>query len=137
MNLVILSGNICKDNELKQTTSNISVLQNTLAVKNDYKNAKGEYESQFINYVAYKNNAEFLNKYTAKGNRVVLRGRWNTRNYENKEGKKVYVNEMVVDAVEILSFKKQETKEAPKKEEYDPFQDFADEKPLEDEELPF
>ena len=105
MNVVLLSGNLCKDNELKYTTSNIAVLQNTIAVKNEYKNKDGNYDSQFINFVAYRNNAEFLNKYTNKGSKILLEGRWNKRNYENKEGKKVYIDEMLVDRVELLGNK--------------------------------
>ena len=105
MNVVMLTGNICKDNELRVTTSNINVLQNTIAVRNDYKNKEGEYDSQFINFVAYRNNAEFLNKYTNKGSKILLEGRWNKRNYENKEGKKVYIDEMLVDRVELLGNK--------------------------------
>ena len=142
MNVVMLTGNICKDNELRVTTSNINVLQNTIAVKNDYKNKEGEYDSQFINFVAYRNNAEFLNKYTQKGSKVLLEGKWNTRTYDNKEGNKVYVNEMVVDKVELLGNKPTEKKQEPKPEETkkeNPYKEFADENEVELQnfELPF
>ena len=141
MNVVLLSGNLCKDNELKYTTSNIAVLQNTIAVKNDYKNKEGEYDSQFINFVAYINNAEFLNKYTQKGSKVMLEGKWNTITYDNKEGNKVYVNEMIVDKVELIGSKPTEKKQEPKPEEQqtNPYKEFADENEVELQnfELPF
>ena len=140
MNVVMLTGNICKDNELRVTTSNINVLQNTIAVRNDYKNKEGEYDSQFISFVAYRNNAEFLNKYTQKGSKVLLEGKWNTRTYDNKEGNKVYVNEMVVDKVELLGNKPTEKKQEPKPEETkkeNPYQEFANEVEITESDLPF
>lgn len=105
MNKVILSGNLCKDVELKYTTSNTAVSSNTIAVKNDFKNAKGEYESQFINFVVYRNNAEFLNKYAAKGSKVLLEGRLNNRSYDKQDGTKAYITEVVVERVELLGNK--------------------------------
>ena len=140
MNVILLTGRLVKDNELKTTTSNINVLQNTIAVKNDYKNKEGEYDSQFINFVAYRNNAEFLNKYTQKGSKVLLQGKWNTRTYDNKEGNKVYINEMIVDKVELIGSKPTEKKQEPKPEETkkeNPYQEFADEVEIPDDMLPF
>ena len=114
MNRIVLSGNVCKDIELRNTTSGIEVVSNSVAVKRNYKNQKGEYDTDFINFVAYKNNAEYLNKYAKKGTKVLLEGRINTRNYENEEKKKVYVTEMIVERIELLSFdnpkKNEETK---------------------------
>lgn len=109
MNNVILSGNICKDIEVKYTQSNnVEVVSNTIAVRNDYKNANGEYESQFINFVAYKNNALFISKYASKGSKILLEGRINTRNYEKEDGTKVYVTEVIADKFELLDKKKKE-----------------------------
>lgn len=113
MNKVLLSGNICKDIEIKYTqTNNVAVVSNTIAVRNDYKNANGEYESQFINFVAYKNNAEFISKYAAKGSKILIEGRINTRNYEKDDGTKVYVTEVIVDKFELIGKKKEEHGEA-------------------------
>lgn len=109
MNKVILSGNICKDIEVKYTQSNnVEVVSNTIAVRNDYKNANGEYESQFINFVAYKNNAVFISKYASKGSKILIEGRINTRNYEKEDGTKVYVTEVIADKFELLDKKKKE-----------------------------
>lgn len=129
MNKVILSGNLCKDIDLRYTTSNVPVLQNTVAVRNDFKNTKGEYESQFINFVAYRNNAEFLSKYANKGIKVLIEGRLNTRSYDDKDGNKRYVTEVIVDKVELLGTKKETTEqpvEQPTQPEADPFAAFGE-----------
>ena len=135
MNKIILSGNLCQDMTLKYTPNNVAVLNNTIAVRNNYKNANGEYESQFINIVAYKNNAEFLNKYGIKGCKILIEGRLQTRNYTNSEGKKIYVTEAVVDSIEFLETRKD--KSASKEEEKDPFETFGKSIEVNDEELPF
>ena len=142
MNKVILTGNLCRDNEIKILTNNISVLQNTIAVRNDYKNSKGEYESQFINVVAYRNNADFINKYTTKGSKILIEGKLNFRSYENKQNQKVYVTDVIVERVELIGTKKLETNESsiePKENtvDEDPFKEFGNEVALSDEDLPF
>ena len=142
MNKVILTGNLCRDNEIKILTNNISVLQNTIAVRNDYKNSEGEYESQFINIVAYRNNAEFINKYTTKGSKILIEGKLNCRSYENKQNQKVYVTDVIVERIELIGTKKLETNEnsIETKEnavDEDPFKEFGNEVALSDEDLPF
>ena len=134
MNKVILSGNLCKDIELRYTTANTPVVNNTIAVRNDFKNAQGEYESQFLNFVAYRKNAEFLNKYAAKGTKVLLEGRLSNRSYDKQDGTKVYITEVIVDRIELLGSKpKEEQKpvEQPKLEE-DPFAAFGNSAHIED-----
>lgn len=142
MNKVILTGNLCKDNDIKILTNNISVLQNTIAVRNEYKNSKGEYDSQFINFVAYRNNADFINKYTTKGSKILIEGKLNCRSYENKQNQKVYVTDVIVERVELIGTKKSETTErsVETKEntvDEDPFKEFGNEVALSDEDLPF
>ena len=130
MNKVILNGNLCKDIELKYTSNNTAVVSNTIAVKNDFKNAKGEYESQFINFVVYRNNAEFLNKYASKGTKVLLEGRLNNRSYDRQDGTKAYITEVVVERIELLGSpaksgqNAENTQKSPVKEE-DPFSAFG------------
>ena len=108
MNKVALSGNLCKDIELKTTSSGKASLNNTIAVKRDYKNAEGEYESDFINLVFWGNQAEYVDKYLSKGSRINVVGRIQTRNYENNNGDKVYVTEVVVENVEGIGTTKKE-----------------------------
>ncbi len=127
MNKVILNGNLCKDIELRYTTTNTPVVSNTIAVRNDFKNAKGEYESQFINFVAYRKNAEFLNKYATKGTKVLLEGRLSNRSYDKQDGTKAYITEVIVDRFELLGSKPKEEQKPvvqPKLEE-DPFATFG------------
>lgn len=114
MNKVIVSGNLCKDVEVKYTTSNIPVVQNTIAIRNDYKNANGEYDSQFVSFVAWKHNAQFLQKYTKKGQKILLEGKLITRNYDDKDGIKRYVTEINVEKVELLGYKKEDEQEPNK-----------------------
>lgn len=106
MNKVILIGNNTKDIELRQTTSGTSVAEFSIAVKRTFK-TNGEYESDFFNCIAYNKLAETISKYVKKGDRIGVEGRLQTRNYTNREGKKVYVTEIVVENVEFLQTKKQ------------------------------
>lgn len=120
MNKVIIIGRNVKDVELKQTTSGTSAVEFTIAVKRAFKNANGQNESDFVNCVAFNKTAELISKYVKKGDQVGVEGRIQTRNYTNREGKKVYVTEIVVENVEFLQSKKQDE---PKFEELDPDDD--------------
>ena len=137
MNKVILSGNICRDIELKCTTNNIAVVMNTIAVRNDYKNKDGKYDSQFINFVAYRNNAEYLNKYATEGSKILLEGKWNNRNYKRQDNTTVYVNEVIVEHIELLNSVKSTEISEKSTEIEDPFKDFGEEIEIRDEDLPF
>ena len=111
MNLVVLSGNLCKDIELNQTQSGVSFLRNTVAVRRDFKE-NGEYVSDFIDIVAWRNQAEYLDKFASKGSKVELKGRWETRKYQTADGSTRTVHECVVDSISILSeLKKNEDSE--------------------------
>ena len=143
MNKVILSGNICKDVELKYTTNNVAVLMNTIAVKNDYKNKDNKYDSQFINFVAYRNTAEFINKYATKGTKILVEGKWNNRKYTRQDGATVYISEMLVEKVELLSSAKATQNSAnntvnfAEKVSDDPFKEFGEEIVINESDLPF
>lgn len=127
MNKVILSGNLCKEIELRFTTSQLAVLQNTVAVKNDFKNANGEYESEFINIVVWRKTAEFLSKYASKGSKVLVEGRLTNRSYEKQDGTKGYVTEVVAEKVELLGNRKEEPEKEVKESSSDPFTEFGQE----------
>ena len=147
MNKVILTGNLVKNIELKYTESNKAVLQNTIAAKNDFRNANGEYESQFINIEVWNKTAEFLSKYAGKGSKVLVEGKIVTRNYTAQDGTKRYVTNVVVEKVELLDTKKQDTtpKETKVQEQQrvlnevvnDPFEEYAKNNPIDDSDLPF
>jgi single-strand DNA-binding protein len=108
INRVILVGRLTKDPELRYTPSGVAVATFTLAVNRPFKNQQNETEADFINIVAWRQLAELCANYLKKGSQTALEGRLQTRSYENKEGKKVYVTEVVADNVQFLSPKKDE-----------------------------
>lgn len=136
MNKVVIIGRNTRDVELKQTSSGTAVAEFSIAVKRSFK-TNGQYESDFFDCVAYGKTAELISQYVKKGDMVGIDGRLQTRNYTNKEGRKVYVTEIIVENVEFLSTKKQETVEAPKFEETDPFANARWEEVKTDDDLPF
>ena len=114
MNKVCLNGRLTKDIDLRYTQNNVAVASFTLAVQRKFKNSNGDYESDFINCIAYKKMAELMNEYVKKGDLIGIEGRIQTRSYENQEGKKVYVTEIIVENVEFLATKKKEYEKDPK-----------------------
>ena len=143
MNKVILIGKLTKDIELRYSQSNVAIAQFNLAVKRDFKNSNEEYETDFINCVAYKNSAELLDKYCSKGSLIAIEGRIQTRNYDGKDGKKIYVTEVITSNIQFLNNKKETTPvEKIEKKEEDHYTDLgnsinADEIILTSEDLPF
>lgn len=106
MNKVVLIGRITKDVELKTLQSGKSVASFTLAVNRDYKNAEGNYDADFINCVAFGQQAETISKFVHKGDKFGVDGKLNTRTYEKQDGSKVYVTEVIVNGFEFLEGKK-------------------------------
>lgn len=102
MNKVLLIGNLTKSVEIRYTQTGIAVANFTLAVKRETKNE----ETDFINCIAYNKTAELISKYLDKGSKVSVDGRIQTGSYENKEGKKIYTTDVIVDKVEFLNSKK-------------------------------
>ena len=105
MNNVSLVGRLTRDPELKYTSNGKAVANFNIAVNRPFKNANGEQEADFINGQVWGKPAENLANYMKKGNQIGLTGRINTRNYENSEGKRVYVTEVVADNVQFLESK--------------------------------
>ena len=104
MNKVILKGNICEDIVIRKAVVNdqgVSVVQNTIAVKND-RPINGEYKSQFFNFEIWRQGAEYLAKYATKGSSILIEGTLNNNNYTDKNGNKVYKNYIKVEKVELL-----------------------------------
>ena len=102
INNVVLAGRLTRDPELKYTTSGTAVATFTLAVTRDFSNASGEKESDFINCVVWRKSAETLANYVKKGHLIDVIGRIQTRNYENQQGQKVYVTEVLVEQFHFL-----------------------------------
>ncbi|OCX40590.1 single-stranded DNA-binding protein [Staphylococcus haemolyticus] len=102
INRVILVGRLTKDPEYRQTPSGVSVATFTLAVNRSFTNSQGEREADFINVVVFRKQAENVNKYLSKGSLAGVDGRIQSRNYENNEGRRVFVTEVVADSVQFL-----------------------------------
>ena len=101
INRVVLVGRLTKDPDLRRTTTGTSVNSFTVAVDNRVK-AGGERSASFINCTAFGATAENMAKYTRKGSLLGVEGRLQQRTYENKEGKKISVIEVVADSVQFL-----------------------------------
>lgn len=105
LNKVILIGRITKDVELRRTNSGTAVVSFTLAVNNRFVQKDGNESTDFISCVAWSNTAEIMEKYVKKGMLLAVEGRIQTRTYDNKEGNKVYVTEVVCNGVTMLESK--------------------------------
>lgn len=106
INNVVLTGRLTKDIDLKYTKSGTAVGSFSVAVERDFKNAQGERETDFINCVIWRKSAENLAKFSRKGSLIGLEGKIQTRNYENNQGQRVYVTEVVADNFSLLESKK-------------------------------
>lgn len=102
INNVVLVGRMTREVELRYTPSNIAVATFTLAVNRDYKSENGEREADFINVVLWRQAAENLANWTKKGSLVGVTGRIQTRNYDNQQGQRVYVTEVVAERFQLL-----------------------------------
>ena len=160
MNKAILIGRLTKDPELRTTPTGRNVCQFSVAVSRNFTNANGEREADFINCVVWDKQAENLVKYQKKGNQIAVEGRIQTRNYDDKDGKKVYVTEILASNISFLDSKGTNTSsndfnslpEPPREDsvsssnmnnmetvsvDKDPFEAFGDSIEISDNDLPF
>lgn len=108
LNKAILTGRLTTKPELKTTTSGVSVTQFSLAVQRNFKNSNGNYDADFINIVAWRNQAEFASKFFDKGNLMTVVGSIQTRSYEDKNGNKRTATEVVAEEVLFAESKNSE-----------------------------
>ena len=104
MNRVVLVGRLTKDPVLRKTANGASVTSFTLACTRRYKQ-EGQPDADFINTVVWNKTADSVSQYTHKGSLVGVEGRIQTRSYDDKDGKRVYVTEVVADSVQFLESK--------------------------------
>jgi len=102
LNRVILIGRLTRDPELRYTPAGVAVAQFTLAVDRPFSKDQGEREADFIPIVVWRQQAETCANYLRKGRLAAVEGRMQVRNYENNEGRRVYVTEVVADNVRFL-----------------------------------
>ena len=106
LNKVILMGRLTRDPELRTTPQGVSVCTFSVAVDRGYVRQGEERQADFINVVAWRSTAEFVSKYFIKGQMIAVVGRIQTRNYDDKDGKKVYVTEVVADEISFADSKR-------------------------------
>jgi single-strand DNA-binding protein len=144
LNRTILVGRLTKDPELRYTPSGVAVTQFTLAVDRPFTGQGGEREADYIPIVTWKQLAETCANHLKKGRLTAVEGRIQVRNYENNEGRRIYVTEVVADNVRFLDSgngdnprRSNNQSPPPRNNNQDPFHD--DGKPIDigDEGLPF
>lgn len=109
MNKIILVGRMTKDIEIRYTQNQKEVGSFDLAVNRNYKNANGEYDTDFFKCIAWGNLAKTIQTYTSKGSQIAIEGRVENRKYQAQDGTNRYVTEVVVEEVHLIDFKKNET----------------------------
>ena len=132
MNKASLIGRLTKDPDFNTTANGISVCSFSLAISRKYANANGEKETDFINIVAWRNNADICKRFLKKGSQVAITGTIQTRTYDAADGTKRTVTEVVADEVEFIGTKSatgaqdvetQSTDEKPKVSRLEPVND--------------
>lgn len=109
LNVVALVGRLTRDPQLKRTAQGDAVTSFTLAVNRNYTTKDGQQQADFINCVVWRKLAENVERYCSKGSLVGVEGRIQTRSYDNQQGQRVYVTEIVCDSVQFLETKKAES----------------------------
>ena len=109
MNKIILIGRMTKDIEIRYTQNQKEVGNFDLAVNRNYKNANGEYDTDFFKCIAWGNLAKTIHTYTSRGSQIAIEGRVENRKYQANDGTNRYVTEVVVEGVQLLDSKKNNT----------------------------
>lgn len=137
INNVVLIGRLTRDVELRYTPSNIAVATFNLAVNRNFKNQDGEREADFINCVMWQKSAENLANWTRKGMLIGITGRIQTRSYENQQGKRVYVTEVVADNFQLLESRNKSANHSSMDEQMPPAFENSQPMDISDDDLPF
>lgn len=116
MNKSILVGRMVREADLRYTPAGDAVANFTVAVNRPFRNKSGEQEADFINCVTWRKQAENLAQYTGKGSMIAIEGRIQTRSYEGKDGKMVYVTEVLAENIQYLDNKKSGKSQQPKQQ---------------------
>jgi single-strand DNA-binding protein len=126
MNKIVLMGRLTKDPELRYTNNNTAVCKFTLAVNRRFTKQGEEKQADFISIVAWDKLAEFCGKYFVKGQQVAVIGRLQTRTYDDNEGNKHYVTEVIADEAYFADSKKNTTQDTENKDFGDAFEADSD-----------
>lgn len=137
LNSTCLVGRLVRDPELRYTPNNQAVATFSLAVNRPFKNQNGEREADFINCVIWRQQAENLANWAKKGALIGITGRIQTRNYEGRQGQRVYVTEVVADNFQLLEFNKQNNQGQSQEYSQPDFGRQAEPFSIDDDSLPF
>ena len=137
INSVTLVGRMAGDAELRYTPNNQAVATFSLAVNRNFKSQNGEREVDFINCVIWRQQAENLANWAKKGALIGITGRIQTRNYEGRQGQRVYVTEVVADNFQLLEFNKQNNQGQSQEYSQPDFGRQAEPFSIDDDSLPF
>ena len=99
MNRVVLIGRLTKEPELYYTKQGVAYARVCVAVNRGFRNSLGEQQVDFINCVVWRRSAENVTEYCTKGSLVGITGRIHTRNYEDNQGKRIYITEVVIESI--------------------------------------
>ena len=137
INNVVLIGRLTRDVELRYTPSNVAVATFNLAVNRNFKNQDGEREADFINCVMWQKSSENLANWTRKGMLIGITGRIQTRSYENQQGQRVYVTEVVADNFQLLESRNKSANHSSMDEQMPPAFENSQPMDISDDDLPF
>lgn len=137
INNVVLVGRLTRDPELRYTPSNVAVATFSLAVNRNFKNQAGDYEADFISCIMWRQQAENFANWLKKGALVGITGRIQIRSYDNQQGQRVYVTEVVAESFQILEKKDNAANNASMENQIPP--SFKKTNPIDisDDDLPF
>lgn len=120
INRVVLIGRLTREPELRYTPNGIAVVTFTLAVNRTRTDKDGNRVADFINCIAWRKTAENIANYVKKGHQLAVDGQITTRNYEGKDGKRVYVTEVLAESVEFLEPRKDSRNTVPNENDASP-----------------
>jgi single-stranded DNA-binding protein 4 len=137
INNVVLIGRLTRDPELRYTPSNVAVATFSLAVNRNFKNQAGDYEADFISCIMWRQQAENFANWLKKGALVGITGRIQTRSYDNQQGQRVYVTEVVAESFQILEKKDNAANNASMENQIPPSFEKTNPMDISDDDLPF
>src|SRR5699024_265186 len=145
LNRVVTIGRLTRDPDLRYTPNGVAVANFNIACNRPFKNQQGENEADFINCVTWRKQAENLSNYMKKGSMIGVDGRLQSRSYEDKGGKMVFVTEIVAESIQFLESRNSSEKSDSSRKNVDqdqttnnnPFQNSGQEIDINDSDLPF
>ena len=137
INNVVLIGRLTRDPELRYTPSNVAVATFSLAVNRNFKNQAGDYEADFISCIMWRQQAENFANWLKKGALVGITGRIQTRSYDNQQGQRVYVTEVVAESFQILEKKDNAANNTSMENQIPPSFEKTNPMDISDDDLPF